>query len=138
MKASKREVASEQIDHAISSFRDGRYASAVTLAGAGEGVLPNDGNLDGALFHLMKALAARRGITENDIVVSLNRVRNWLKHDDVLPPEIDIQEEDVVTMILRAYTKFTSLFGDDAATPLMLEFESWFRGEYQHWLGPRR
>jgi hypothetical protein len=42
-------------------------------------------------------------------------------------PEIDAQRDDGVIMILRAYTEFTSAFGEDATTPTMKEFESWFR-----------
>ena len=70
----------------------------------------------------------RTGIPQSQLANEhFNKLRNWLKHYDKTMPEIDAQRDDGVIMILRAYTEFTSAFGEDATTPTMKEFESWFR-----------
>lgn len=136
----KRDAASEQIDQAIRSFFDDRLATAVTLAGAAEGVLPEPANPGVALFHLMREKGALRPgppqWSEKEVADLLNKARNWLKHQDADRSEVHLKEEHAVTMILRAHTKFTSAFGADAATETMLQFEAWFRQNYSHWLDP--
>lgn len=136
MRLRRREATSEQIDQAIRSFFAGFTASALTLAGAAECSLPEGEDVDD-LFRVMKAAGNQRGLPEKEVVSRINEVRDWLKHRKPDLSEIDIQEEHAAIMILRAYTKFTSTFGDNA-TPTMRQFEEWFRGKYQDWLHPPR
>jgi hemerythrin-like domain-containing protein len=89
----------------------------------------DNGKSGGVLFSSMKKQGEKRtGIPQSQLANEhFNKLRNWLKHYDKTMPEIDAQRDDGVIMILRAYTEFTSAFGEDATTPTMKEFESWFR-----------
>lgn len=138
MKVSKQYVAAEQIDQAIRLLFTNFIVSAVTLAAAAEVSLPDTDNSGGALFELMRDRGVNRtGLSQKELSDQhFNKVRNWLKHHISDVPEIDVQQENAVIMILRAYTKFTSVFGESAVTATMQDFEAWFRENYQHWLQP--
>lgn len=138
MKVSKQDAAAEQIDQAICCLFNGFVISAVTLAGAAETSLLDDPISDGVLFPLMKSKGAKQtNLTQKTLADEhFNKLRNWLKHDNANLPEANVRREDGVIMILRTYTKFTSVFGKRAVTMPMKAFESWFRENYQHWLQP--
>jgi hypothetical protein len=128
MKLTKRGAAAKQIDQAIGLFFREDYPCAVTLAGAAECCMPDAG--PEVLFAMLKTLGQRRYDLSETALVSgyLNRVRNWLKHwEKDQPPEIYVNPEDAAIMALRAYTKFTSLYGTASASDEMIRFEKWFR-----------
>jgi hypothetical protein len=123
MKLTKHPAAAKQIDQAI-----GLFFQALTLAGAAECCMPHAGPV--TLFAMMKTLGQLRyDLSETELVSDyLNQVRNWLKHWGAdQPPEIYLKAEDAAIMILRAYTKFTSLYDTASVSDEMLRFEKWFR-----------
>lgn len=133
---SRRTASEQQIDDAISLLFKDRIPSAVTLAGAVESALEECPEPNESLFYLMKTQGEKRTGLSNKAVIDnhLNKLRNWLKHNNSTDFYVDVMQEDGVIMILRAYTKFTSVYGVAATTPIMKEFESWFRKHYGHWL----
>lgn len=137
MAISKEQSAAEHIDVAIQLFLSGKsLICALTLAGAAEDSMPKPSDTDTTLFSLMK----RDGPTrfqreERDLVTSIfNKERNWLKHEKDAEPLIDITQNDALIMILRAYTKYTAVYGSERETPAMRRFESWFRITHPHWV----
>jgi hypothetical protein len=137
VRVSKREAAEEQIDQAIRSLLTDLFVCAVTLAGAAEDSLPDTERPEEVLVDLMRSHGpGRTGLSQKQLMQRFNGLRNWLKHHRANLPEVDVQQEDAVFMILRAYTKFTSVFGEKAVTPTMRDFEGWFRRNYPHWLEP--
>jgi hypothetical protein len=128
MKLTKHAAAAKQIDQAIGLFFQEDYPCALTLAGAAECCMPHAGPV--TLFAMMKTLGQLRyDLSETELVSDyLNQVRNWLKHWGAdQPPEIYLKAEDAAIMILRAYTKFTSLYDTASVSDEMLRFEKWFR-----------
>jgi hypothetical protein len=138
LKISKQEAAARQIDAAVDRLFANDLVCAITLSGAAEDSLIDPTEPDQQhLFALMKQNGVlRTGSSEQSLVNDhFNVVRNWLKHDKP-EPEIEIRQEDAVIMVLRAMTKFTAVYGTEAASPRMLSFEDWFRRNYSNWIEP--
>jgi hypothetical protein len=134
---SKQDAATLQIDQSIECLFANSLIPAITLAAAAEDSMPATENSEEVLVDLIRTQGPRRiGLSQKEVMDLFNKIRNWLKHHQPDQPEFDIQQGHAVFMILRAYTKFTSVYGNDAATPTMEAFEAWFRQNYRHWLGP--
>lgn len=104
-----------QIHAAIEHLQRGDFECAMTLAAAGEGILPPT---DEPHF---RELA---GKTE------VNEIVDWLRHGPKKDKEnrrwgrgqtVAIEESDVVFVIYRAIAKFDAVFGDQK-TPQMVSF----------------
>ncbi|MCA0199870.1 MAG: hypothetical protein LCH56_03405 [Proteobacteria bacterium] len=134
IKLTKKRAALLQIEAAITHMRAGRWAEAVTLAGAAEHCLPA---LEGAGVKMLIAKgleriadeddlgreAIARGIvTKNDIVRVVNQTRDWLKHWNAdQPDEWEVEADDALFMIFRAVTVYD---GNDGRNSSSLD---WFR-----------
>jgi len=114
----KKQAAAEQIDQAIRLWREGFIASAVTLAGAAEGSMPEPQG--GTLFGWLKVAGIEAlQLPEKQVVAqSLNHVRDWLKHDG-LGHEREVTPLEGFFMLARAYSKFIMVYGQDAQTDIM-------------------
>jgi hypothetical protein len=82
MKVSRQAAAAEQIDQAIRSLFKNLIVSSVTLAGAAETLLVDNGKSGGVLFFSMKKQGEKRtGIPQSQLANEhFNKLRNWLKH----------------------------------------------------------
>ncbi len=92
-----------QIRAAIGHFELKQYECAMTLAGAGESILPEN-----PLMHLFNVLKGKFSGKE------LNLFRNWLKHATG-PDKMTIDELEVVVAIARAIQKFVATFEETHA-----------------------
>ncbi len=103
-----------QIRAAIGHFEMKQYECAMTLAGAGESILP-----DNPLMHLFNVLKGKFTGKE------LNLFRNWLKHATG-PDKITIDELEVVVAISRAIQKFVATY--EESHPDFQKFSDWAMG----------
>jgi hypothetical protein len=104
-----------QIHAAIDHLHRGDFECAITLAAAGEGMLPPT---DKAHFR------------ELDAVTSVNDIVNWLRHGEIKAKQhndykrienVAIEEFETIVLIYRAITKFDAVF-EDQKTPQMISF----------------
>ncbi|RXG92291.1 hypothetical protein [Bradyrhizobium vignae] len=113
------QAASRQVEAAIRAFERGTFEVAVTLAGAGEGMIKREGHY---LFAALRdnPRAKERFAAKKDWINQLNREHYWLKHggDDAM----EISCFDAAMMISRALTKLEA----KDWTPFMEEFRAWF------------
>jgi hypothetical protein len=118
-----------QIHGAIKLFHKGEFECSITLAGAAEGILPDDlQNIS-----LYKILRERQ--TAKPEKLDLNFVQNWLKHGtfklkdgkQVALESMRITPFLAVFSIQRAITRFAAVYGGD--TPQMAKFMKWSKGE---------
>jgi hypothetical protein len=108
-KISVQSAAQRQIHAAIDHLHKSDYLSAVTLAGAAEGVLPHTDKP-----HLLPKLKA---LTDADP----NAIRNWAKHGGHAGAEIS--ERDAILETARAVSKYAAVYGGQTAK--MKEFVEW-------------
>jgi hypothetical protein len=111
LETSKKRSALRQIEAAIKHFHNGELDSAITLAAAGEGQIPE--STKEYLFRLLKRLAP------ND---DFNLVVNWLKHPGG-PANATITEFEAILAISRAIHKFVGAY--EATTQAFIDFEKW-------------
>ena len=98
IETNKKRASLRQIRAAIGHFDLKQYECAMTLAGAGESILP-----DNPLMHLFNVLKGKFSGKE------LNLFRNWLKHATG-PDKMTIDELEVVIAISRAIQKFVATY----------------------------
>jgi hypothetical protein len=103
VETTKKWASLRQIRAAIGHFELKQYECAMTLAGAGESILP-----ESPLMHLFNVLKGKFSGKE------LNLFRNWLKHATG-PDRMTIDELEVVVAIARAIQKFVATFGETHA-----------------------
>jgi hypothetical protein len=123
-----------QIHEAIQHLCREDFECAITLAGAGEGMLPET---DKPHFR-QKAMALEAKLPKTDEGENTaNAYINWLKHGiKIGGPRIEeatITELEVIYVIWRAISKFQAVYGDTDAdrTPQMISFENWARERLQ-------
>jgi hypothetical protein len=117
-----------QIHGAIDHVYRGDYECAITLAGAGEGILPETDKphfrqKEKELAKLPEIKAAGGAIGPNDYI-------NWLKHGSLVRggPRIEnatIPAEESIKTIWRAITKYRATYDD--LSPQMMMFRDWAR-----------
>jgi hypothetical protein len=120
-----------QIHEAIQHLHRGDFECAITLAGAGEGMLPQTERP----HFLQKARALEEMLPKTDDGENIaNAYINWLKHGRLKSggPKIEeatITELEVIYTIWRAISKFQAVYGSTDAdrTPQMISFENWAR-----------
>jgi hypothetical protein len=119
----KMEAALEQIDAAIADFHAGRYACAITLAGAAEGQIIHP-EPDHVWAKLKEKVPA--GVDKKQWLQTLNETRDWLKHaTERLGDERHIEEFDCVFMLIRASSKFVGRYAKSSKA--IDEFADWCR-----------
>jgi hypothetical protein len=107
----KRNAALRQIVVAIDLLQKGLYDCAITLAGAAEGMIPN--NEHGVHLQLLSAQIPEElqstfyaAFDRTERNTFWNTARDWLKHlTPTLPPDLQIGRHDAEFMIVRALTK---------------------------------
>jgi hypothetical protein len=118
-----------QIHEAIQHLHRGDFECAITLAAAGEGMLPDT---DKPHFR-QKAIALEEKLPKTDGGENTaNAHINWLKHGGFKTggPRIEatsISELDVIYTVWRGISKFQAIYGvtDADRTPQMISFENW-------------
>ena len=100
IETNKKWASLRQIRAAIGDFELNQYECAMTLAGAGESILPEN-----SLMHLFNVLKGKFSGKE------LNLFRNWLKHASG-PDKMTIDELEVVVAIARAIQKYGEVHAD--------------------------
>ncbi|MES0135605.1 hypothetical protein NKJ88_11715 [Mesorhizobium sp. M0016] len=120
IKVTKQSGAFWQVEAAIEAFELGRFECAVTLAGAAEGMLPENPNqaiFSGLVDHPKKPTS----ITRKDFIAVINLERDWLKH---LTPDVAAEMEitlfDAAFMVVRAMARL------EQWSPKMEDFKSWY------------
>ena len=98
MRTTKKDSSQRQIEVAIQLLRDNKLDCAITLAAAGEGILPPTEDP-----HLFRALQP------HNAELDINLVINWLKHPNE-HEEAQITEFEAVIVIARAITKFVAVY----------------------------
>jgi hypothetical protein len=111
IETNKKWASLRQIRAAIGHFEQKQYECAMTLAGAGESILP-----DNPLMHLFNVLKGKFTGKE------LNLFRNWLKHASG-PDTMTIDELEVVVAISRAIQKFVATYAE--SHPDLEKFSQW-------------
>jgi hypothetical protein len=111
LRTSKKRSALRQIEAAIQHFHREELDSAITLAAAGEGQLPE--SMKEYLFRLLRRRAP------ND---DFNLVVNWLKHPSGRETAT-ITEFEAVLVISRAIHKFVAVY--EETSQAFLDFEKW-------------
>jgi hypothetical protein len=129
----KKDAAQQQLEGAIFSLFMDNWASAITLAGAAEGILPN---VKGDFIDIVKnSSSSVFGLSESQTVDFFNERRNWLKHHQIDHKEfrntMDFKQEHAVLMIFRATSKFVLAYR--TLSPNMQHFHTWFSENYPDW-----
>jgi hypothetical protein len=102
METNKQQSSQRQIERAIEHFHRGDLDCAITLAAAGEGMLPQTEEP-----HIFKALQDQQKAKNEKL--DINLVINWLKHGrDFETATID--EFEAVIVIARAITKYVAVY----------------------------
>jgi hypothetical protein len=125
-----------QIHAAIDHLHSGDFECAITLAGAGEGMLPETDNPH--FRQKVKALEAM--LPEGDEgEKGPNAYINWLKHGTLKKGGARIEnaritELEVIVTIWRGITKFEAVYVvvDADRTPQMIGFANWARAHLQN------
>jgi hypothetical protein len=116
-----------QIHCAIEHLHKGDFECAITLAGAGEGILPET---DGPHFR-QKVIAFSKEIPAIDGgAKGANDFFNWCKHGSLVKggqryETAKISQFEVLVAIYRAMTKFQAVY--EVQTPQMLSFKNWLK-----------
>jgi hypothetical protein len=119
----KMAAALEQIEAAIVHFHAGKYACAITLAGAAEGQI-----LHKEADHLWEVLKQKRPADQDEKqwLGTFNATRDWLKHATTnLGEERYIEEFDCVFMLTRASSKFAARYV--RTSQAIDQFRAWCR-----------
>jgi hypothetical protein len=124
-----------QIHAAIEHLHRGDFECAITLAAAGEGMLPPTDNPH--FREKIEKIAA--SLPEVDKGQKPNDYINWLKHGTLIKggariEAASITELEVIATIWRGITKFEALYvvaGADR-TPQMIGFSNWARAHLQN------
>jgi len=125
LRLTKETAAARQVLLAISALEAGHYDAAITLAGAAEGMLAGDPDIE--ISTQLLAHPSGKNVeapyTWPEIV---NLERNWLKHktaDGKAPHELTLDLDNTPFYVFRAMRKLPV----DRITSEMLAFETWYR-----------
>lgn len=118
-------ASTRQIHAAIYHMHQGHFECAITLAAAGEGILPDTD--DPHFRQKVKALEQKLP-KDNKGEIRANAFINWLKHGRVAPNEDQIEGAtidrlEVIVTIWRAISKYIAVYGH--STPEMQTFAVW-------------
>jgi len=113
-----------QINRAIDHCYNGEYECAITLAHAGEGMLPEPEKP--YLRHKIKKMSKSDEIQAAGGATNPNDISVWLKHgtfNGVRTEEATIPAEESVAFVCRAISKFEAVYND--LSPQMTSFRKW-------------
>lgn len=113
-----------QIHCAIEHLHAGDFECAITLAHAGEGMLPEPAKP--YLRHGIKKMAESEEIQAAGGAIGPNDISVWLKHgtfNGVKEENATIPAEESVAFICRAISKFKAVY--DELSPQMTSFREW-------------
>jgi hypothetical protein len=110
-------AASRQIDAAIDALKAGDFDTALTLAGAAEGMIPSTGT--DVFSKLKDSPKALERLSKKDWINLINQKFYWLKHGGEAAMEIECWA--AAFMIARASSKI------EKRTPKMVEFKIWLQ-----------
>lgn len=114
VETNKQLTALSQIHYALVLFRQNELECAITLAAAAEGTIPP--TEEPHLFTVLKNSQLSR--KEFDY----NHTINWLKHP-IAPDDFDIWEFEAAIIIVRAVSKFFTVY--KTGSPTMKSFVRW-------------
>jgi hypothetical protein len=118
VETNKQKASMRQIHAAIDHRHKAEFESAITLAGAAEGVLPETDKPH--LFQKIKKMA--ESLPEDKSGANkVNTVTNWVKHGT--HETATISEQDVIEVVTRAISKFVAVYGAQSAE--MKKFSEW-------------
>ena len=145
-KYNKMSAAQHQLEGAIANLFVGNWPAAITLAGAAEGILPAHDQHEDLFSLATKKGPEVFGYSSREISDKLNELRDWLKHHQKSNPaftvEQEISQDDVVSIVMRAYTRFYAhnlpVEPNEALSEHLLVFENWFRTNYADWLSQNK
>jgi hypothetical protein len=117
-----------QIHCAIEHLHRGDYECAITLAGAGEGILPDSWKPH--FRQKAKELSKSQEIQAEGGATGENDYINWLKHGSLKNggPRFEtatIPTEESAVIIYRAITKYNAVYDD--LSPQMLSYLGWLK-----------
>lgn len=113
----------EMIDDALACLADERYASAITLALAAEGMLPPLSNGLDLSKDLIRTVAEKTSASEKSVNdTAVNYTRNLLKHAIQDPDWSRITEGEAARAIGRALFRFVEIHDHDQRSDLMAAF----------------
>ena len=107
------DIARIQIDTAIDLYNENNFISAITLAGASEGItgqaLINIG-IQPVLHELAEKISKQSNLPVKDVIFKLNLTRNGFKHlvEEICEEHIDIELQARVE-IMRAVSNYCKL-----------------------------
>ena len=130
-------AAQHQLEGAIHNLFIGNWVSAITLAHAAEGILPQHAVYPD-IMKLKPEVAAKFGVPEKDISDTMNEKAKWLRHDKSSDPnalkKIEISQLDAAIMILRAFTRFAAhhmpIASNEILSEQIFEFQKWLKIHY--------
>jgi hypothetical protein len=118
VETNKKLASLRQIHAAIDHLHKGEYESAITLASAAEGVLPDTDKPH--LFQKIKKMAESLPADPSG-ATKANALTNWAKHGT--HEAASISEQDVIEVITRATSKFIAVYGEQSNE--MKTFSEW-------------
>lgn len=119
----RQQASAELVDGAIGAWFDGRYACAITLAGAAETGMPKAEGRP-SMFEAMRGAVMKFGqVPEGKAADLMNNSRNWLKHYSEDKPEF-ISDDHAWVYVLRAYWQFNLTYPSAVQTPNMIRFQA--------------
>ena len=130
-------AAQHQLEGAIHNLFIGNWGSAITLAQAAEGILPQH-PVYPDMMKLKPKVAENLGVSEKVISDTMNEKAKWLRHDKSSDPnamkKIQISQLDVAIMILRAFSRFAAhhmpIAPEEILSEQIFEFQKWLRIHY--------
>ena len=133
----KLQAAQNQLEGAIANLFLGNWPAAITLAGAVEDSLPTIDAQSDFYTEAKKSGADVFKKTEKNISDEMNELRNWLKHDKTEITK-EITQQDVLVMVLRAYSRFRAHHEPIEPDAVLSEsfgvFEHWLSKNYPDWI----
>jgi hypothetical protein len=113
-----------QIHCAIEHLHRGDFECAITLAHAGEGMLPEPEKL--YLRHKIQDMSKSEVVQAAGGLTDPNDLSVWLKHGTLNKARVEavtIPAEESVAFVCRAISKFEAVYDD--LSPQMISFRKW-------------
>ena len=130
-------AAQHQLEGAIHNLFTGNWVSAITLAQAAEGILPQH-SVYPDFMKLKPEVALKLGVLQKAIADTMNEKAKWLRHDKSSDANakktILISQLDAAIMILRAFTRFAAhhmpIAPNEILSEQIYEFQKWLKIHY--------
>lgn len=120
---SREQAVVELVDGAIGAWFDGRYACAITLAGAAETGIPRLESGTSTFDALREVVMKFGDCSERQAADLMNDSRNWLKHFSENKSN-SISDDYAWIYVLRSYLQFRLVYKETSRTVNMMKFEA--------------